>query len=120
MVSLEQLISGYLPRTHLDGPGVRSTCIVCPCKDPDHEVAVVSENTYASNMEKLEAFMEGDKSTRAVIQKVRHVGMRYDLTPEDYDDARSYGESMGFGGHPAPWRNMLPQQVQCCHKRKQA
>jgi len=103
MVSLEQLISGYVPRTRLDGPGVRSTCIFCPCKDPDYEVALISENTYASNTEKLAAFMEGDTSIRAVIQKVRHAGMREDLTPEDYEEARSYAEAAGFCAPPAPW-----------------
>ena len=92
MVSLEQLISGYVPRTRLDGPGVRSTCIVCPCKDPDYEVAVISENTYASNKEMCAAFVEGDPAIRAVMQKYSEMGE--DLTAEDYEDATSYADSV--------------------------
>ena len=110
MVSIE-VLRGEVPHvlptlrpTRVDAPGVRSTCIWAPCQDPDYEIALVSKNTYASNTEMTAAYVEGDKSIMATIQKVRQAGMGEDLTPEDYEEARSYGESVGFGGHPPYWR----------------
>ena len=106
--------------TRVDAPGVRSTCIWAPCQNPDCEIALVSNITYASSTEMKAAYVKGDTSVMATIQKVRQAGMGEDLTVEDYVDGRSYAESTGFGGRPAFWKNMLPQQVLCCQRRKQA
>ena len=66
------------------------------CQDPDYEIALVSKNTYASNTEMTAAFMEGDKSIMAVIQKVRKEGMNEDFSLEDLVEATSYAERVGF------------------------
>ena len=84
MVSIDVLRGDY-------GRPVRSTCIRCPCRDPDYEIALVSKNPYASNTEMLAAYVEGDKSITAVIQKVLKEGMNEDTAMEDMEEARSYG-----------------------------
>ena len=98
MVSIEILRGDYVRpvRTRVDGPTVRSTCIWCPCPDPDYEIALVSKNTYASNTEMSAAYVGGDKSIMAVIQKVRKEGMNEDMSLEDLVEARSYAERVGF------------------------
>jgi hypothetical protein len=102
MVSIEELRGDYgrpVRSTCLGGDfgsPRRLTCIWSPCPDPDYEIALVSENTYASNTEMCAAFVEGDKSIKAVIQKVRKEGMNEDLSLEDLVEARSYAERVGF------------------------
>ena len=78
--------------------GVRSRCIWCRCPDPDYEIALFSDNTYATYTEMCAAFMEGDRFVMATIQKVWKDGDSEDLIVQDYVDARSYAERTGFCG----------------------
>ena len=78
--------------------GVRSRCIWCRCPDPDYEIALFSDNTYATYTEMCAAFMEGDRFVMATIQKVWKEGVSEDLTVQDYVDARSYAKRTGFCG----------------------
>ena len=76
------------------------------------------------------AFQKGDPKVSCTIQKHRQPGMGDDLTDADYQDAKNYAESIGFGdggidassesycdGEPVP---TLLEQVGCCRRREQA